>query len=151
MPLRVSEAALLAHAVRRAAQRYRATILVAEDSDDSREMLQILLQSKGFSVLSAGDGLEAVDVALHELPDLILIDLRLPGQDGLSVTRELRLHPEFDSVAIIMISGYDCPRYRQAALNAGCNDYLMKPFDFGRLDQILAEMIPARFLHARTA
>src|SRR5262249_15662564 len=118
MPLRVSEAPLLPHAVRRAAQRYRATILVAEDSDDSREMLQILLQSKGFSVVSAGDGLEAVDVALHELPDLILIDLRLPGQDGLSVTRELRLHPEFDSVAIIMISGYDCPRYRQAALNA---------------------------------
>src|SRR6185369_8574512 len=83
------------------------TILVAEDSLDSREMLRVLLEMKGYAVVSAADGHRAVEVALREVPDLLLIDLQLPGLDGLSVARELRRHPELQSVPMIIISGHD--------------------------------------------
>ena len=126
------------------------TILVAEDSSDSREMLQVLLEMKGYAVVSAADGHRAIEVAVQELPDLILIDLQLPGLDGLSVARELRLHPELRAVPIIIISGHDPVKYRKAALSAGCDDYLLKPIDFDRLDQILHERIP-KAVRARSA
>jgi two-component system cell cycle response regulator DivK len=126
------------------------TILVAEDSLDSREMLQVLLEMKGYAVISAADGHRAVEVALQKVPDLILIDLQLPGLDGLSAAKELRLHPELRAVPIIVISGHDPSKYRTEALRAGCDDYLLKPIDFDRLDQILHERIPAA-VRARTA
>ena len=147
MPLRVSRVAPPDPVFRRMTPARKATILVAEDSADSREMLQILLQIKGYAVALAGDGFEAVDVAVHEVPDLMLMDLDLPGLDGLSVAKELRLHRELASMPIIMISGYEPMRYRQAALNAGCDDYLTKPIDFERLDKILLDRVPAHFRH----
>jgi CheY-like chemotaxis protein len=143
--------ASLALAARRAAPRYQATILVAEDSADAREMFQVLLERKGYAVVLASDGFEAVDVAIHALPDLILIDLELPGLDGLSVITELRLHPGLEEIPIIVISGHDPANYRAAAMNAGGNDYLMKPIDFGQLDKVLHESIPHHFGHLRTA
>ena len=126
------------------------TILVAEDSADSREMLQVLLELKGYAVVCAADGHRAIKVAMQTIPDLILIDLQLPGLDGVSVAKELRLHPELHSVPIIIISGHDPAKYRTDALRAGCDDYLLKPIDFDRLDQILHERIPA-IVRARTA
>ena len=126
------------------------TILVAEDSADSREMLQVLLEMKGYAVVSASDGYHAVEVAVQNIPDLILIDLQLPGLNGLSVTKELRLHPELQAVPIILISGHDPVKYRTEALSAGCDDYLLKPIDFERLDQILHERIP-KAVRARCA
>jgi CheY-like chemotaxis protein len=113
-------------------------------------MLQVLLEMKGYAVVSAADGHRAVEVALQKVPDLILIDLQLPGLDGLSATKELRLHPELRAVPIIVISGHDPSKYRTEALRAGCDDYLLKPIDFDRLDQILHERIPAA-VRARSA
>jgi CheY-like chemotaxis protein len=131
--------------------RPRRTILVAEDSADSREMMQVLLEMRGYDVISAGDGHLAVQVAVQQLPDLILIDLELPGLDGLSVAKELRLHPELKMVPIVIISGHDPSAYREAALGAGCDDYLLKPIDFNRLYEILHERIPVHVIRARTA
>ena len=128
----------------------RRTILVAEDSLDSREMLQVLLELKGYAVVLAADGHHAVEAALREVPDLMLIDLQLPGLDGLSVTKELRRHPALQAVPIIIISGHDPAKYRIAALNAGCDDYLLKPIDFDRLNQILHQRLPAA-VRARSA
>ena len=150
MPLRFSQAASFG-AARRAKPRRKGTVLVAEDSADAREMLQLLLETKGYDVVLAGDGIRAVDVALHELPDLIMMDLELPYLDGLSVTRELRLHRETARVPIIIVSGHDPADYRKAALTAGCDDYLLKPVDFDRLDKILHERIPTPLAHAQTA
>jgi len=126
------------------------TILVAEDSADAGEMLQVLLELKGYAVVLAADGHRAVEVAVQEVPDLILIDLQLPGLNGLSVTKELRRRPELRAVPIILISGHDPAKYRTEALSAGCDDYLLKPIDFDRLDQILHERIPAA-VRARSA
>jgi DNA-binding response OmpR family regulator len=126
-------------------------ILIAEDSADSREMLQVLLEGKGYEVISVGDGYLAVEAALRQRPNLILVDLQLPGLDGLSVAKELRLHSELERTPIIIISGHDPSRYRDQALTAGCDDYLLKPIDFERLDEILIERIPLSVLRAHTA
>ena len=128
-------------AARRTISPYRPTILVAEDSADSREMMQLLLETKGYQVVAADDGMHAVEVALSSRPDLVLLDLELPKLDGLSVTRELRLHPTLTEVPIIILSGHDPSRFRQAALEAGCDDYLLKPVDFDRMQELLDRMI----------
>src|ERR1043166_4735882 len=106
------------------------TILVAEDSVDSREMMCTLLTMKGYEVFAAGDGVAAVEVALRTFPDLIFVDLQLPKLDGLGVARNLRLYPKLKKTPIIILSGYDPAKYRQAAIDVGCNDYLVKPIDF---------------------
>ena len=130
-------------AARRTISPYRPTILVAEDSADSREMMQLLLETKGYQVVAADDGMHAVEVALSSRPDLVLLDLELPKLDGLSVTRQLRLHPNFKAVPIIILSGHDPSRFRQDALDAGCDDYLLKPIDFDLLHELLDRMIGA--------
>jgi len=118
------------------------TILVAEDNIDSREMMKVLLRSKGYGVFEAADGLQAVEVALTKLPDLILLDLQLPLLDGLRVTRNLRQHPKLRAVPIVVISGYDQNQHRQLSFDAGCNEYLSKPIDFGRLEEMLNTFVP---------
>ena len=123
-------------------KRVRPTILIAEDSRDGREMLQVLLALKGYSVLAAGDGCIAVEIALANSPDLILLDLELPGLDGLSVARDLRRHSDFREVPIVVLSGHDPIEHKQSAMDAGCTDYLMKPLDFDKLDAILQSEVP---------
>ena len=117
-------------------------ILIAEDSADSREVMQLLLETKGYQVIAADDGLHAIELALSSHPDLILLDLELPRLDGLSVTRELRLYPVLRGVPIVIVSGHDPGRYRRAAIDAGCDEYLLKPINFDGLQQFLD-----RFVH----
>ena len=119
----------------------RPTILIAEDSADSREMMQVLLETRGYQVIAAHDGMHAVEVALSSLPDLVLLDLELPKLDGLSVTRNLRLDPKLKDTPIIILSGHDPSRFRQEAIAAGCDDYLLKPIDFDLLHELLDRMI----------
>ena len=127
----------------------RPTILVAEDSVDSREMMCTLLTMKGYEVVAAGDGVVAVEIALRTQPDLVFVDLQLPKLDGLGVARKLRLSPKLRKTPIIVLSGYDPAKYRQAAMDAGCNDYLPKPIDFERLEKLLNAIVPPRHRAAR--
>ena len=120
---------------------WRPTILIAEDSADSREMMQLLLETRGYQVVAADDGVQALEVALSSRPDFMLLDLELPKLDGLSVTRELRLHPNFKDIPIVIVSGHDPSRFRREALNAGCDDYLLKPINFDHLHELLDRMI----------
>ena len=119
--------------------RQRPIIMVADDSADNREMMQVLLGLRGYDVVVAEDGRQAVEVALADLPDLILLDLELPLLDGLAVARNLLQHRQ---VPIVVVSGHDPRKYRQAALDAGCTDFLLKPVDFERLDVILQSKVP---------
>jgi CheY-like chemotaxis protein len=121
---------------------WKPTILVAEDSADSLEMMQVMLEAKGYQVVAAENGIRALEVAIRNQPDALLLDLELPKLDGLAVARNLRLHPKFKRVPIIIVSGHDPNRYRQAALDAGCDDYLLKPISFERLDQLLHQFVP---------
>jgi CheY-like chemotaxis protein len=108
-------------------------ILVVEDHDDTREMLCILLEGWGCRVVEACNGLEAVEAASRERPQLILMDSRLPFVDGLEATRRIRENRLLDQVKILALNGSGSPRYHADALAAGCNDSIEKPFDIERL------------------
>ena len=114
------------------------TILVVEDHDDTREMLCMLGEAWGFRVVEACNGLEAVEAALREKPQLILMDSRLPFIDGLEATRRIRENGHLDQVKILALNGSGSPRYHAEALAAGCNDSIEKPFDIERLRTYVA-------------
>jgi DNA-binding response OmpR family regulator len=105
------------------------TILIAEDSDDLRGMLRQFLERNGYKVLEAVDGREAVAVALGERPDLVLMDLGLPGADGLTAVVEIREQIPAAEMPVIMVSAYDRLEYRTEAISAGCSGYVTKPVD----------------------
>ena len=103
------------------------TILIAEDNDDLRAMLGQLLGTNGYRTLEASDGREAVELALAERPELVLMDLGLPDTDGLSAVTEIREHVSADETLILIISAYDRLEYRTEAIRAGCSGYIAKP------------------------
>ena len=108
-----------------------ATILVAEDHLDSRDALRALLEAFGYRVIEAVNGRQAVDVALRELPDLILMDIMMPELDGFEATRELRRHRRTHATPIIAVTAMEGAH--QLAIQAGANDYVRKPVDIRRL------------------
>lgn len=105
------------------------TILIAEDSDDLRSILRQFLEANGYRVLEAVDGREAVAEALDERPDLVLMDLGLPGTDGLSAVAEIRAHVPAAEMPILIVSAYDRLEYRTESISAGCSGYVTKPVD----------------------
>ena len=113
------------------------TVLVVEDHDDTREMLHMLLKTWGCRVVEACDGLEAVEAASRERPEMILMDGSLPFLDGLGATRRIRENGLGDQVKILALDGYGTPTYHAAALAAGCDDTIKKPLDFDRLRKYL--------------
>jgi len=108
-------------------------ILLVEDNEMNRDMLSRRLARKGYQVLLAVDGVEAVRVALAELPDLVLMDMNLPLMDGWSAARAIRDDPRASGVPIIALTAHAMSDDRARALAAGCNDYETKPLDFARL------------------
>ena len=117
---------------------------MAEDHEDTRQLLRTLLERRGLTVVEAGDGVEAVDAAQRERPDLILMDGGLPLLDGIGATLRLRGLASFSGVPIVFLSGHAGPQDQLAARDAGCDDYVVKPFDVARLDHILSLHLPER-------
>jgi CheY-like chemotaxis protein len=122
----------------------RATILVAEDDEDNRFAIKLLLEMRGYRVLTAANGHEAIAVAERERPDLILMDLRMPMLNGLAATRQLRQHNDerLRRIPVLALSAYDPAQHRAVAIAAGCNDYVMKPIDYDRLENLIATFLP---------
>ncbi|MFS8087135.1 MAG: response regulator [Acidobacteriota bacterium] len=118
--------------------------LVVEDFEDSRFMMRQLLEMAGYRVVEATDGEEAIELALAERPELILMDLSLPKLDGLAATRRIREHRGFGAVPIVAVSAHDSPGSRSEALAAGCDEYVTKPIDFDQLNSLLSRLLPAR-------
>jgi len=116
--------------------------MVAEDHEDTRFMLRTILERRGLSVVEAGDGEEAVRLAEREPPDLILMDGGLPLLDGISATRRMRGLESLALVPIVFVSGHAAPQQLLAAREAGCDDYLVKPFDLERLYRVLERLLP---------
>ena len=109
---------------------FQPTILVVEDHDDTRAMLHTLLEMWGCRVVEACNGLEAVEAASREKPELILMDGRLPFLDGLEATRRIRENGLRDQVKIVALNGSGSPLYHADALAAGCDESIEKPLDF---------------------
>ena len=118
------------------------TILVVEDHDDTREMLHVLLEMWGCRVVEACNGLEAVEAASRERPQLILMDSRLPFIDGLEATRRIRENGLRDQVKILALNGSGHPGYHADALAAGCDDSIEKPLDFAQLRTCFSSILP---------
>jgi CheY-like chemotaxis protein len=101
-------------------------ILVVEDYDDTRAMLELTLRRRGYRVISAADGQSGYELALRERPDLILMDIHMPGADGLTVTRMLRGREEVRGVPVVAFSAYG-GEMRERAREAGCDAYIETP------------------------
>jgi CheY-like chemotaxis protein len=110
-----------------------AKILLVEDNEMNRDMLSRRLVRKGYEVVCAVDGLEAVEMAGSEAPDLILMDMRLPELDGWEATRRIKAAPETQSISVIALTAHAMAGDREQAMDAGCDDYDIKPVDLKRL------------------
>jgi CheY-like chemotaxis protein len=113
------------------------TILVAEDFEDTRELISTWLRMNGYDLLEVADGGEAVELARRECPDLILMDLSLPTLDGISATRQIRKIKEICDVPIIACSAHDTREWSDKALTARCTDFVSKPVDFDALEKVI--------------
>ncbi len=115
-------------------------VLIVEDYEDTREFMKFLLEDYGYQVLEAADGIEAVDRAKHQHPDLILMDISLPLVDGLMATRAIRELEKDIHVPIIAITAFG-KNYYDRAIAAGCNDLIDKPIDLDVLEPILNQYL----------
>ncbi|HYG81411.1 MAG TPA: response regulator [Pyrinomonadaceae bacterium] len=119
------------------------TVLVADDFDDTRAVLRLMLESHNCRVVEAADGLEAVEVARRACPNLILMDLNMPMLDGLAAAQQIRQCKEVRrGVPILAITAFDTYGMREAALEAGCDDYLVKPIGADELDRVMRRLLP---------
>ena len=118
------------------------TIMVADSDEDSRYLLRSLLELKGFRVLEASDGQEAIDTSMRLKPDLVLIQLKLPVVSGFTVIRRIRKHEELRTVPIIAISFNHPTSNRNLALAAGCNAHIENPIEFDLLDALVDQLLP---------
>ncbi len=112
------------------------TVLIVEDYEDTREFMKILLESYGYKVIEAADGIEAIDRVKQYHPDLILMDISLPFVDGLTATRTIRDFATDSHIPIIAVTAFG-KNYYHKAIAAGCNDLINKPLDFDTLEPIL--------------
>jgi len=118
------------------------TIMIAECDEDERCLLKSVLELKGFSVLEAGDGQQAFDLALQKHPDLILIDLKLPVVSGFTVIRRMQKLARLRRTPIIAVSLNKPISHRSRALAAGCAAHLNKPIEFNELDSLIDQLLP---------
>ena len=119
----------------------RRTILVVDDFDDTRLLLRTWLEKKGFRVVEAENGNQAVAKAEAERPDLIIMDVEMPEMDGLSATRKIRTLKQLEGVPVLAVSAYGAAQYRQEALAAGCNEYVSTPFEPDDLEKLIRSLI----------
>ena len=108
-------------------------ILLVEDNEMNRDMLSRRLARKGYEVAIAIDGQQGIEMARSETPDLILMDMSLPVIDGWEATRQLKSAPETQSIPVIALTAHAMAGDREKAVEAGCNDYDIKPIELPRL------------------
>lgn len=118
----------------------KTTVLTIEDQADIRRLIRMTLEFKGYRVLEAGDGAEGLALARRERPDLILLDVMMPGVDGLSVSRSLAADAVLGRTPVIMLSALGTAEDHQAGLATGARAYLVKPFSPWQLLELVARL-----------
>jgi len=104
-------------------------ILVIEDDRDNQELILFLLQKADYEVVQAMDGRQGMDMALANQPDLVLLDLSIPGLDGWKLAGRLKEHPALKEIPVIAVTGHTLPGDRRQAIESGCDGYITKPLD----------------------
>lgn len=117
-------------------------ILCVEDNPALADVMNTFLESKGFDVLAAGNGADAVKIAQQEAPDLILMDLQLPVMSGLEATRRIRAIAELASIPIIAVTGFVTEFDAVRTRTAGCDAHISKPYDLDVLLQTIQGLLP---------
>ncbi len=117
------------------------TILIVDDFDDTRLLLRTWLQKKGFRIIEAENGNQAVSQTQTERPDLIIMDVEMPELDGLSATRKIRALPHAQTLPIVVVSAYGADQFRDEALAAGCNEYVSTPFEPDELEKLIRNLL----------
>jgi two-component system, cell cycle response regulator DivK len=116
-------------------------ILVVDDSPPNLRLVQLLLSSEGYNVVTAQDAEQAIEILGSRRPRLILMDVQLPGMDGLELTRRIKANPATRDIVIIALTAYAMKGDSEKALAAGCDDYLSKPIDTKALPKVIADRL----------
>lgn len=122
------------------------TVLLIEDNVQNRYLVTFLLERYGYTVVTAGHGLAGIALAEELKPDLILLDIQLPGMDGYAVARALRERPALAPIPIIAVTSYAMSGDREKALAAGCNGYIEKPIQPETFAQEISHFGPSPHL-----
>ena len=112
-------------------------VLVIDDTEANIQLCSFILKKKGHEPIEARNGLEGVDTAIKEKPDLILLDIQLPDIDGLEVAKRIRASEMEDKTPIVAVTSYAMPGDRDKIMEAGCNGYLAKPIN---VDEFMNEV-----------
>lgn len=116
-------------------------ILVVDDSADNVAVMSLNLQELGYRVVTATNGEEAISVAAQTRPNLILMDISMPGLDGFAATRRIRDNDELRDVPVVAVTAFGTEGFQRAAYDAGISGYLTKPVDFDRMHQLVARLL----------
>lgn len=123
------------------------SVMIAEASTDTRELLRYWLETKRCHVIEAVNGQEAVAMTRDDCPDLILLHLNMPMLDGLAAARCIREDAGNWDVPIVCMSTYPTKEAKATALAAGCSSFISQPIDFVQLGELLETLLPAPTLH----
>lgn len=118
------------------------TVLIVEDYEDARYTMRLALEVYGYRVLEAENGHRAIEIALHDRPGVILMDISMPVIDGLTATKRIREDESMRETIIVALTAHNESQYRADALAAGCNAYVTKPIDFEWLNGLLLNLLP---------
>lgn len=105
------------------------TVLIIEDNRDNYYLMQYLLENKGYKVLGADSGWLGLEMAIYNIPSIILLDIQLPEMDGYTVLRRLMSNPDLAGIPIVVVSSYAMTGNKEQALSAGATGYIEKPID----------------------
>jgi len=120
-------------------------ILVVDDNQDSRELVVKVLKNKGYKMIEAINGEEALEKAVAEKPDLILMDISIPDIDGYEVTRRLKAIEEFKDTPIVALTAHAMKGDRAKALEAGCEGYISKPINVRELPEQIRSFLRGKW------
>jgi two-component system, cell cycle response regulator DivK len=118
--------------------------LIAEDNATNRELLRELLEARGYAVLEACDGSEALQLIEETKPDILLLDIGMPKLDGFAVLRKIRENPQIETLPVLAVTAYAMSGDREKALNSGFDGYLSKPVNSHSLTEELDRLLSKR-------
>ena len=116
-------------------------ILIVEDNPQNMRVALMALRRYSYTILEATDGEEALEIAVRDKPDLIIMDIELPKVSGLEVTRKLREMPAFSHIPIIAVTAYAMKGDKDKFIDGGCDVHLSKPISTGELPKVVAEAL----------
>jgi len=116
-------------------------VLLIDDSDFNRKIVEVILSSRGYELLQAKDAKQGLEMAKKHKPDLILMDIQLPGMDGYQATRILKSDETTRDIPVIALTANAMPQHTEKAREAGCDGYITKPFDTRSLPGLIDKFI----------